>query len=378
MASVKPRGEGRWLLVWRARTTDGDWRQSTAMFEGAKPDAEREAAARERDARRVARPDDFSRCTVRQWTEHWLTEHRRAVAPKTFEREAQLAATMTAQLGDLRLDRVTAPDIGRMLAQLMQAGRVDGEGGLAPRIVVHIRTTTSKIFGAAIKARVLDHNPVLAAKPPRVEEDDVRPLTADQVRMWVAASVNPIIRAVVPFLAATGCRRGEALALAWSDITLGNDGGTVRINKSLEQSKAGLRVKPPKSKRSRRTIVIGPETCGMLKDYRAWQRELQLKTGRRWNPMELLFPALEGIGYWPPNNASAAVRNVATRAGLRASLHSLRHTHTSMLLAAGVPLNAVSERLGHQDPALTLRVYAHLMPNADGMAAAAIEAALRG
>jgi integrase len=137
-------------------------------------------------------------------------------------------------------------------------------------------------------------------------------------------------------------------------------------------------VKPPKSKRSRRTIGIGPETCTMLKDYRAWQRTLQMKTGRRWNPDELLFPSIEGGGHWPPNNASAAIRNVAVRAELNASLHDLRHTHASMLLAAGVPLNAVSARLGHQDPALTLRVYAHLMPNADGAAATAIEAALRG
>jgi integrase len=225
---------------------------------------------------------------------------------------------------------------------------------------------------------VLDHNPVPATRPPRIEEQEIRPLTADQVRRWAMASVNPIVRAVVLFIANTGARRGEALALSWDDVTFGKSGGNVRIHKSVEQCRSGLRVKPPKSRRSKRTLAIGPELCEMLAVYRAWQLEKRLETGGRWNRAGLLFPRLDGSGYWPPNNASAATRNVAVRAGIDASLHDLRHAHASMLLAAGVPLNAVSERLGHQDPALTLRVYAHVMPNMDAAAAAAIEAALRG
>ena len=77
------------------------------MFEGSKPEADVKFPVREREARRVARPDDFRTATVRQWIDHWLTEHRRAVAPKTYEREAQLVAVIAKHLGDARLDKVT-------------------------------------------------------------------------------------------------------------------------------------------------------------------------------------------------------------------------------------------------------------------------------
>src|SRR4051812_27780081 len=171
------------------------------MFAGTRTDAEREAAVRERDARRVARPDGFHAATVAQWVTHWLVEHKRAVAPKTFEREAQLAAAIVGKLGDARLDKITTPMVGRLLEQLLCSGRADGTGGLAARTVTHIRTTASKIFAAAVAARVIDHNPVLAAKPPRVETEEVKALSADDVRRWANGTSNPIIHAMVLFLA---------------------------------------------------------------------------------------------------------------------------------------------------------------------------------
>jgi hypothetical protein len=82
MASVKQRGEDRWLLVWGLKTSAGDWKQCSRMFTGSRQDAEREAAAQEREARRIMRPDNFRTATLGQWAAHWLGEQRRAVAPK--------------------------------------------------------------------------------------------------------------------------------------------------------------------------------------------------------------------------------------------------------------------------------------------------------
>jgi integrase len=175
---------------------------------------------------------------------------------------------------------------------------------------------------------------------------------------------------------ATGARRGELLALRWSDVDL--DNGTIRIHRSVEETKKGLRVKDPKTKRSKRTVTLHPGAVDMLRAHKVEQMELRLKLGQGKDDDALLFPSIVTGGLRSPHSISRAWRMFLKGHKLpQVSFHALRHTHASLLIADGVPIPTVSARLGHSKSSITLDVYTHLLPGADQQAANAIAKVLK-
>ena len=114
----------------------------------------------------------------------------------------------------------------------------------------------------------------------------------------------------------------------------------------------------------------------MLREHRKWQIELRLAIGQGGQPF-LVFSNVEGRLLSPDNLSRDWGRVCRQRRLARVSFHSLRHTHASLLLAAGVPMLTVSRRFGHAKVSTTLDVYGHLMPGADADAAKAIEGVLK-
>jgi integrase len=137
-------------------------------------------------------------------------------------------------------------------------------------------------------------------------------------------------------------------------------------------------MKPPKSRAGRRTISLPVNVVEVLRDHRRQQMQTRLLLGQgRAGAEDLVFTLADGSPY-PPDKLSRDWRNVVRdRKMPRVMFHSLRHAHASALIAAGLDVVAVSRRLGHGSPAITLSVYAHLFESKDDAAAAAIEAAMR-
>jgi integrase len=123
-------------------------------------------------------------------------------------------------------------------------------------------------------------------------------------------------------------RRGELLALEWGDIEL--DRATLRVERGLEETRAGLRVKPPKSPHGRRPITLPTEAVTMLRERRKQRLELRLALGQGGQPV-LVFSTLEGT-HLSPNGLSRSWRQTCATRGLpRVKFHALRHTHASPL-----------------------------------------------
>lgn len=164
-------------------------------------------------------------------------------------------------------------------------------------------------------------------------------------------------------------------ALRWDD--LGLDAATVRIVRSLEQTKDGIRVKPPKTAAGRRTLSLRPFAVQALRDHRRQQLELRLALGAGSLPADApVFGTIDGEPTLPHLFSNRWRRAVRNRNLQQVAFHALRHGHASALIAGGLDVVAVSRRLGHASPALTLNVYSHLFANDDEKAVAAIEAAL--
>ena len=173
---------------------------------------------------------------------------------------------------------------------------------------------------------------------------------------------------LVVLASATGCRRGELLALEWSDLD--ESTSEITISKSLEQTKAGLRVKSTKSEEPRHFSV--PEwALEVLRAHREEQDTDRQLFGPDYEDHHLVFCQPNGA-FYSPDRLGARVSELMRKVGLQGvSLHSLRHSHATSLLSKGVPIAVVSERLGHADQNITLSIYSHALP-ADTKAAAKI------
>jgi integrase len=208
--------------------------------------------------------------------------------------------------------------------------------------------------------------------PPPVPETEITILTEDQIGATLRHLDGRTLRPIVSFLLGTGTRRGEALALRWKDLDL--DKGLVRIERSLEQTKAGLRFKAPKTKNGRRNVSISPWLVAELKAHRTRQQERRLSLGMGRAPDDsLVFARWDGsirAPHWLTQKFALAM--VALK--IDCTLHGLRHTHVSQLIAAGLDVLTISRRIGHANPTITLTVYGHLFSNTDARAAEIMEA----
>ena len=171
-------------------------------------------------------------------------------------------------------------------------------------------------------------------------------------------------------------RRGELLGLQWGDIDL--DADTLRVERSLEETNAGLRLKSPKTKSGRRNITLPSDTAAMLRAHKIEQMRIRLVIGAgSLRPDTVVFTDVHGKPLKPHTVSRAWRRVVAAKKLPAVTFHALRHTHASVLINAGVDILTISRRLGHSKASVTLDVYGHLIGGADRAAADAIAGVLK-
>ena len=163
------------------------------------------------------------------------------------------------------------------------------------------------------------------------------------------------------------------LALTWADVDF--DKGTLDVRRSFSQMKREFIIKEPKSRASRRTIILSLFVSNALRDHRAFAMKAGLITGpvfctKNGTYLQKSNVRREFLALVKKANEAAAEKAESTKAEpdlipSTIRFHDLRHTHASGQIAAGHSSKAVSRRLGHSDITVTLKVYAHLMPDDD-------------
>jgi integrase len=237
------------------------------------------------------------------------------------------------------------------------------------------------VLGKALKDAVpgglLLRNPAADISPPRVPDVEMRILGAEKIAAVLEAMADTPIFAAVITLMATGLRRGELMGLQWGDVNL--DAGRLEIRRAVEKTKAhGLQLKPPKTKRGRRGITLPAYAVEVLKQHRTKQLATRFALGIGKLPMDaFVFGNVDGTIRDPDRMTQDWKRFTAVRKLPRVTLHGLRHTHASALLASGIDVVKASHHLGHASPKVTLQVYAHLFSDDDTDAAAVAERIIR-
>jgi integrase len=190
-----------------------------------------------------------------RWDRDWAAHN---VSPKTRERWGQLIAVQIAPLlGNASIQRVEPVHLAELYSQLMREGSATG-GPLAPRTVGSVHRLLRRAFGHAVTWKLLKQNPAAEVHPPKVNATEIEIPSEDEIAAVLAAlEARELQLYVLAVLAlATGARRGELCGLVWGDLDL--DAGTLRITRSVEQTRAGLRIKTPKTTNGRRTIGVSP------------------------------------------------------------------------------------------------------------------------
>lgn len=428
MASIMKRGNGYRILVSNGYDVTGKKLQETTTFI---PDPEMTPKQQQKAL------DDFvhefekkvkngqymsgEKITLKEFTERWLKDYAPLNLEKTTQNtyEHNLDTKIIPALGHLKLSKIKPMHLQSFYKNLLEPGvRMDKkEGGYSPATIKKIHVILSSILHTAVEWQVIDSNPCERVSPPKQIKavDDIKYFTLEQSQTFLKAldmdystrykahdriddtgtkyhvpeyeEVRgiPFQFKVMYYIALfAGLRKGELVALTWSDIDFENN--NISINKSTAKDKHKQITKNPKNKTSIRTVTIPGFVTDLLKRYKTEQKELKVKLGDQWE-------GCDGKNWQDSNHifiqANGKQMNISTPYQTfkdiihkynstiedeslklpNIPLHGLRHTSATVLISEDVDIRTVSARLGHAQTSTTMNIYAHSLKESDKKAA---------
>lgn len=296
------------------------------------------------------RPGDYSPSTLRGYRDH-------------------LDFYILPILGDVRLSRLDDRTIQAWHATLLKTpyrGRRAKEGmTLSVSTVAGAHRVLSIICNDAVKRKKLAENPARLAGGPRLPRRPSHNVwDSDQIKTFLefADSVDAGEALLYRFMLMTAARPGEALALRWDAIDWRRQTVTIMSTRTRDIDRQMVIGSRSKTRNSDRTLNLQTGLVERLRQHRIRQNETRLKLGSRWHDLGLVFPRPNGM---MQNDATFNQRLArwSVRAGVpRLTPHELRHTSATLMILNGVPLEVVSEQLGHASITTTANLYGHLTP----------------
>ena len=331
----------------------GKKRYHADTVQGTKAEAERRLTEllREKDTGTFTKP---SRQTVREYLEQWFRDYAEThVQRRTQEGyRGNLDRYILPRIGDVPLDRLTPRHVQEMESELLRDGGTQGRG-LSATTVLQVHRILSNALGSAVRLGIVVRNVAGAVEPPRTTQYEAPTLAWDEVNSLLEQVTDPFYQTLFLLVIQTGLRRSESVGLQWRDVDLA--AATLSVRRAWIKLPSGeMELTSPKSRQAR-VVDLPAESVEALKAHRVRQADVA-------GNGNFIFCHPDGSPL-NPNLVTRVFKRTATKAGFEnLRFHDLRHTHASLMLALGVHLKVVSERLGHSGIGITGNHYSHVLP----------------
>ena len=301
----------------------------------------------------VIRADEY---TVATWLRSWYDIYAKPnIRVATADRYHLMVEQYTIpRIGNIKLTKLTAHDLQKLYKELMENGRINrksghGNPGLSSTTVRSPHLMLHNAFERAIKERLILRNPTEDCIAPKVQKIEMQILPPEHIKDYLEAADRRGLLPMFYLELVSGLRKGELVALQWSDLDEANC--TISVSKQASwDAEHQLILSRPKTGNSIREVSIPQDAVELLKQEHAKHPD---------NPW--MFPSGRTGEMYHPDSVVTLHKRILKDAGLEhIRFHDLRHTFATLALQNGVDVKTVSSMLGHYDAGFTLRTYTHV------------------
>lgn len=320
----------------------------------------------------------------------WMEDYAKpSLSPSTYNRYLEYLKRINQGIGHIKLKDLRPLHLNAFYKNLAEPGinkhykkdehgKPIGDRRLSPKTIRDHHRVISAILNWAVKSELIDRNVAAGATVPKSPGQDIECLNEEQAKYLLQLlEKEPIqYRTMITLLIYTGLRRGELNGLEWKDIDF--EARTLTVARSSLYIGNGQTItKEPKSRAGKRKLTLSNTACRLLLEYKAWQDKRKEELGDQWEEHDRLFTQWNGVPIHPQTISDWFRKFLNKHPELpRVRLHSLRHSNATLLIAEGVDIRTVSNRLGHAQTSTTLNIYSHALQSRDAAAADCLDNAL--
>ncbi len=362
MAKKRANGEGN-----IRKRKDGRWegRYTVGYSEAGKPVMKNVLAKTQKECREKLKkameeagrtsPAKNNEYTVEQWCTLWFENYARPSIRETTAAYYRnyIEKHIVPGIGKIRLKKLTTLDLQKFYNKLKEGGRVKRyeemtDLSLSSKTVRGLHIMLKQCLEQAVQEGLIPQNPAARCKLPPKEKREMQVIPPEKIGAYLKAAEEHGVLPMFYLELATGLRRGELTALLWSDLDV--KASTLSVSKSALRISGEVKVNPPKTQNSVRTICLSRETVDLL-----------IREHRKHPFSPYMFPSPVTGEMYGPDCIGHLHKTLLKKAGIeeKVRFHDLRHTFATLALQSGVDAKTVSSILGHYSTSFTLDVYAH-------------------
>lgn len=307
-----------------------------------------------------------------EWIDFWYQTYCKHTLRITTKGnyENRIYNHIIPEIGDIPLNKLTQSNLQQFYARTKSNGRkirVEANGaGLSDRMIRAVHANCRSALEKAVQEGLIRTNPAIGCKLPPKKSREMKVLTQNEVIRFLNRAKQEDYFELFLLELGTGMRRGEILALKWSDLNLTT--GELRIERQVNVIHGEAIISAPKTKASIRTVILPPSLLQILSEYKE-------RVDSEW-----MFPSpLDNSKVRNPSAVRKRLQLILERAGCpKVRFHDLRHTFSTMALENGMDIKSLSSMLGHVSSATTIDIYSHITNTMQRQAAAKIDRQIGG